>query len=250
MTISKQVKMHIKQLGLNEAQVAALNEYEQLLLKWQKSINLIASSTVTEIWMRHIIDSAQLFKMLDRSSRKSLLDLGSGGGFPALVIAILDKHADADSEYGTDKLKVTCIESVQKKSAFLKDVSRRLGLNIKVENTRIEQLAVQLYDEPSKGDEDASRETYGLNASGKFDFITARAVANLDKLLGYCEPYFARKTENNMVNVSTVFFLKGQDIDKELTEATKCWHIDYELTVSQTHQFGKIIKISDFGQIE
>uniref|UniRef100_A0A2A4YSG2 Ribosomal RNA small subunit methyltransferase G n=1 Tax=OCS116 cluster bacterium TaxID=2030921 RepID=A0A2A4YSG2_9PROT len=240
--INKQAKMHIKQLGLNKNQVDALNEYEQLLLKWQKSINLISSSTTTEIWMRHIIDSAQLFNMLDRSTPKSLVDLGSGGGFPALVIAILDKHADSNA----GNLKVTCVESVQKKCAFLRDVSRRLKLGVRVENSRIEALCDQLDSESSDVNHNASRETYGLNSAHRFDYITARALANLDKLLTYSEALFAGKKHGNL---STIFFLKGQDIDKELTEATKCWHIDYELTDSQTHEMGKIIKISDFSAI-
>lgn len=238
--INKQAKMHIKQLELNKAQVKALEEYEQLVLKWQKSINLIAPSTTTEIWMRHIIDSAQLFQMLDRSSKKSLVDFGSGGGFPALVIAILDKFADENP----NSLTVTCVESVNKKSAFLRDVSRRLKLDVKVQNMRIEAFAEVLDSESPAVNHNASRETYGLNGKGKFDFVTARALANLDKLLSYSAPFVSFEGEDN---VSTIFFLKGQDIDKELTEATKCWHIDYDLTTSQTHEMGKIIRITDFS---
>ncbi len=246
MAIGKQAKMHIKQLELNDAQVAALEEYEQLLLKWQKSINLIAPSTTTEIWMRHIIDSAQLFKMIARDKPRSVLDIGSGGGFPALVIAILDKYADSPSEA---MLSVTCIESVQKKCAFLKDVSRRLGLKVRVENMRIEAFSAGLYDSASKINHDASRETYGLNEALSFDYITARALASLDNLLAYCEPFMGLKTKIGSDNVSTAIFLKGQDIDKELTQATKYWHIDYELTDSQTHDFGKIIKIDKFSRL-
>ena len=246
MAIGKQAKMHIKQLGLNDAQVVALSEYEQILLKWQKSINLISSSTTTEIWMRHIIDSAQLFNMIDRDNATSVLDLGSGGGFPALVIAILDKHADSSKE---GKLTVTCIESVQKKSAFLKEVARRLGLKVHVENTRIEAFSELLYDSVKKINHNASRETYGLNEALVFDYITARALASMDKLLGYCEPFMGQNTPENSKIVSTALFLKGQDIDKELTEATKCWHIDYEMTDSQTHDQGKIIKINNFTRL-
>ena len=163
--INKQAKMHIRQLGLNKNQIAALNEYEQLLLKWQKSINLIAPSTITDIWMRHIIDSAQLFSLLDRDKPCSLLDLGSGGGFPALVIAILDKYADSN----VGNIKVTCVESAQKKCAFLKDVSRRLGLGVNVENMRIEAFSKILDSESSSVNHNASRETYGLNEAHKFD---------------------------------------------------------------------------------
>lgn len=234
--MNKQAKMQVKQLGLNKNQITALKEYEQLLLKWQKSINLIASSTTTDIWMRHIIDSAQLFSLLNRDKPGSLLDLGSGGGFPALVIAILDKHADSNAGH----IKVTCVESVQKKCAFLKDVSRRLGLGVNVENMRIEAFSKVLDSESSQVNHNASRETYGLNEAYKFDYITARALASLNNLLGYSSTFFGK-------NVSTIYFLKGQDIDKELTEATKCWHIEYELTNSQTHEFGKIIKISNFS---
>ncbi len=236
MNLSKQVKYHINNLGLNKNQVEALYEYEQLVLKWQKSINLIAPSTVTDIWIRHIIDCAQLFNMLQREGKKSLLDLGSGGGFPALVIAILDKHSDKPC------LTVTCIESVHKKAAFLKDVSRRLSLGVVVKNMRIEAFAQELYVGAAKTTTNASRETYGLNSAGAFDFVTARALANLSDLLSYSEVFFAK-------NVSTIFFLKGQDIDKELTLATKCWHIDYELTNSQTHDLGKIIKITGFAKL-
>lgn len=242
--INKQAKMHIKQLELNKAQVKALEEYEQLVLKWQKSINLIASSTTTDIWVRHIIDSAQLFKMLDREStndrKKSLIDLGSGGGFPALVIAILDKYTDDKPS----SLTVTCLESVNKKCAFLKDVSRRLKLNVKVENIRIEVFSKTLDSESSDVNHNASRETYGLNEAGKFDFVTARALASLEDLLTYSAPFCSFADADNS---STIFFLKGQDIDKELTQATKCWHIDYDLTNSQTHETGRIIKISGFS---
>ncbi|MGL1920461.1 MAG: 16S rRNA (guanine(527)-N(7))-methyltransferase RsmG [Hyphomicrobiales bacterium] len=238
--INKQAKQHIKLLELNKAQVDALEEYERFVLKWQKSINLIAPSTTTDIWVRHIIDSAQLFKMLDRTGKKSLVDFGSGGGFPALVIAILDKHADENP----NSLTVTCVESVNKKSAFLKDVTRRLKLNVKVQNMRIEAFAEVLDSESPSVNHNASRETYGLNEKGKFDFVTARALASLDKLMAYSAPFVSFEGGDN---VSTIFFLKGQDIDKELTEATKCWHIDYDLTDSQTHDMGKIIRINGFS---
>ena len=132
-----------------------LKEFVVLLLHWQKSFKLIGSSTVEQVWQRHILDSAQLNDYLNQPG--CLVDLGSGAGFPGIVIAMLG-HSD-----------VKLIESNEKKCAFLREASRSLGIKIEVINTRIEDFR------PKK----------------RARYITSRALAPLDKLLHYSEPLLA-----------------------------------------------------------
>lgn len=128
-----------------------LKIYADLLLKWQKKINLVSQSTLGDIWNRHFLDSAQLMQFI--APNQKIVDLGSGAGFPGLVLAILGCH-------------VTLIESDQRKCAFLAEVARETGITITLENSRIENVPPQ-----------------------PCDFVTARALASLHELLGYSEPY-------------------------------------------------------------
>ena len=128
----------------------ALNHYKKLVLKWQKSINLISPNTVHEIWSRHIIDSCQ-FANLIVSRETSIVDIGSGGGFPGIVLAILGYH------------NLTLIESDNRKGIFLHEVARELSLPITIVSDRIEKVTI---DSP--------------------DIITARACASLEKLFELC----------------------------------------------------------------
>lgn len=130
-----------------------LEMFAALVLKWTNKINLIAAQSEVDIWQRHIVDSIQVFEHAPRAW-KTWVDLGSGGGFPGAVIAILDP----------DKRPVTLVESDQRKSLFLNTARRELGLNVTVLNQRIEKVT----------------------ESG-FDVVTARALAPLDTLLGYAQ---------------------------------------------------------------
>ncbi len=129
-----------------------LQRYEALLLKWQKCLNLVAPSTLPILWERHILDSLQLLKYIPKGA-KTLCDLGSGAGFPGLVVAI------------ASNLTVTLIESDRKKCAFLQTVSRETKTSTILLSERIEKVPLHPYD-----------------------VITARALAPLEQLLLWAHP--------------------------------------------------------------
>jgi len=138
--------------------------YENLLYKWQKKINLIGDASLFDVWRRHFLDSAQLFPLA--KSSKNWLDVGSGGGFPGLVLAILMKHMGNGS--------ITLIESNRKKAAFLHMVVSHLRLPAQILNQRIETTYPIIKTTP--------------------DVITARALADLPELLTLIAPFFGQQT--------------------------------------------------------
>jgi 16S rRNA (guanine527-N7)-methyltransferase len=174
-----------------------LEHYEVLVKKWSKSINLISSATLSSIWNRHILDSAQLYLNLTKKSTV-WLDLGSGAGFPGLVISILAKqHHPA--------LHVYLVESDKRKSVFLRTVIRELSLDATVINKRIESADVMVAD-----------------------VVSARALTNLMRLLTYAYPH--------MKEGSTCLFQKGKNWEKEVAEAEKKWSFDLKITNSKTQK--------------
>ena len=156
-----------------------LQVYADLLLKWQATINLIGPSTAPEIWHRHFYDSAQLFPHL--ISDGPVIDMGSGAGFPGLVLATMGKR------------NVTLIESNGKKCTFLRDVSRRLSLDVTICQARIE----------------------ACDHLPMAQYIVSRALAPLDMLLSYAHPLLA--------DGGTCLFFKGRAVETELTAAQKNW---------------------------
>jgi len=177
-----------------------LTVYAELLKKWQKAINLVGKSTLKDLWRRHMLDSFQLLSHVDRANG-SWIDLGSGAGFPALVVAIC-------SEFD-----VHALESDQRKCLFMSNVSRETSANLTLHRGRIEEIT------PFSA-----------------DIISARALAPLDKLLDLAAPFAHDATE--------ILFLKGQDVDEELTKASKCWIMDVEKRCSLTSEDGCILKIT------
>ena len=139
--------------GVSHETLTHLDTYAKMLEEWQKKINLVGPKTISELWTRHFLDSAQLFAHLPKPDLR-LADFGSGAGFPGLVLAILGV---------TD---VHLVESDQRKSIFMREVARATSAPAKVHNKRIEELAP-------------------LEA----DIITARALAPLDKLLALTFPH-------------------------------------------------------------
>lgn len=135
----------------SDAQLARLQMYADLLLKWQAKINLVGPDTLPDLWSRHMLDSAQLAPHIPHGSK--VADLGSGAGFPGLVLAIL-----------RDDLEVHLVESDQRKCAFLREVNRETQAGASIHNVRIEALAP-------------------LHA----DVVTSRALASLDKLLEFAD---------------------------------------------------------------
>jgi len=182
-----------------------LDRYVALLLQWQATTNLIAPSTIPEIWTRHVADSAQLLPLAPGARR--FVDFGSGGGFPGIVIAC----ALAD----TPGAMVHLVESNHKKAAFLREALRHTGAPGKVHAMRIEDF-VAGFSEP-------------------VEIVTARALAPLENLLGKAYPLMRRGAQ--------ALFLKGQDVDAELTAASKHWKFNAELVQSTTDSGGRIVKI-------
>lgn len=182
-----------------------LDRYADLLVAWQAKTNLIAPSTVPQLWTRHIADSLQLLDLAP--SAKNWLDFGSGGGFPGVVLAC----AMADHQGA-----VQLVERNAKKAAFLREALRVTG----------GAGSVILAD---IGD-------YVDSLQAPIDCITARAVAPLHILLGYAEPLVRRGAK--------ALFLKGQDVESELTEATKYWNIEPLLHPSRTGGHGWIVELN------
>ncbi len=173
-----------------------LDRYVELLIAWQAKTNLVAPSTLPHLWTRHISDSLQLLSLAPRA--KVWVDLGSGGGFPGIVLACVM----AEFEGGM----VHLVERNAKKAAFLREAIRVTGGHGTVHLADI-------------GD-------YVDSFAGPVDCVTARALASLNVLLGFTQPL--------ITNGAKALFLKGQDIESELTEATKYWNIEPRLHPSRT----------------
>lgn len=195
----------LRLLPVSRETLARLDTFVAMLRRWQTIKNLIAPSTLSSIWTRHILDSAQIFPLFPDA--RIWVDMGSGAGFPGLVIAIL--AIDIPGSH------VNLIESNGRKASFLREVARELALPVTVHNERIE----------------ATRK----NLPETCDCVTARALAPLNELLTFQH----RHLEIN----SPSAFLKGQDIEDELTLAAKYWNIDLELVPSITNIDGQIILI-------
>ena len=182
-----------------------LDRFVDLLLTWQNKTNLVAASTLPTLWTRHVSDSLQLLALAPAA--KIWVDLGSGGGFPGMVLAC----ALAD----TPGAIVQLIERNAKKAAFLREALRTSGA----------AGAVHLADMEDTGD----------RVPGPIDCVTARAVAPLHQLIGFAEPLIKRGAK--------ALFHKGQDVEAELTEATKYWNMNPRLHSSRTGGQGWIVEL-------
>jgi len=179
-------------------------------LRTQAHTNLIAGSTVPQLWTRHIADSLQLLPLA--TGAKTWVDFGAGAGFPGIVIAC----ALAD----TPGVTVHLVESRQKKAAFLRDVVTALGLPAQVHAERAENC--------------------GDSLAGTVDVVMARALASLTVLCGYAAPLIARGAVG--------LFPKGQDVEAELTEASKYWNIEAELIPSLTNPEARIVRVAGLSK--
>ena len=187
--------------------IERLSIYAELLRNWQQTHNLVAASTLPHIWTRHFADCWQVseFGPLDAP----WLDLGSGAGFPGLIVALAmqERHT---------KGFVDLVESNQRKAAFLREVIRATGAPARVHAKRFQD--VREFGDPS------------------VSVVTARAFASLSALCGYVQPF---------VDKGAIALLpKGQDIDSELTEATRYWNIDYQSFPSRTEQNSVILRVN------
>lgn len=181
-----------------------LDIYAQLLIKWQASINLVGPQTIGQLWTRHFLDSLQM-RRVEPDARR-YVDMGSGAGFPGLVIALALK--------GMPRAEVILIESNSKKAAFLREVIRVTAAPAKVINDRVEKA---------------------LPSLGRVDVVTARALAPLAQLLDWCAPLLKSGT--------VAVFSKGRDLDKEVADAARCWAFDYDVLPSVVESDSAIIRI-------
>ncbi len=190
--------------------------YDTVLRQWQRTINLVAPSTLDTVWHRHFADSAQLLGLAPQA--RTWIDLGSGAGFPGLVIAILLAETITAGALSTPR--VTLIESNTRKCAFLREVVRQTDVTARVSvdilSTRIEAAATQ------------------ASLVGP-EVVTARALAPLERLLGLAAPLFAPWTKG--------LFLKGRDVAAELERAEKVWNFKTEVIPSRTEADAHIVAV-------
>ncbi|MER8652172.1 MULTISPECIES: 16S rRNA (guanine(527)-N(7))-methyltransferase RsmG [unclassified Mesorhizobium] len=180
--------------------------FEQLFLKWNRSINLAAPSTLDDVWGRHILDSAQLARIAPQAKRWA--DLGSGGGFPGLVLAFLLVEREGAS--------IDLVESNRKKASFLQAVIGQFGLPARVVARRID-------------------DSYALVSAP--EIITARALAALPALLDLSAPWLTKG--------SRALFHKGRDYRSEVEESTHRWAFDLVEHPSMTDAHGVILEVTD-----
>ena len=185
---------------------ARLDRFVELLLSWQSHTNLIARSTIPVLWTRHIADSLQLVDLAPRA--KTWIDLGSGAGFPGIVIAC--------ALAATDGADIHLIESIGKKATFLREAVQATGAPGIVHAMRVEDFVDK--------------------APESIDVVTARALAPLPKLLTLAYPLLKRGALG--------LFPKGQDVASELTDAAKYWKIDASLIASRTDEKAQIVVVS------
>lgn len=190
--------------------LARLTTYADLLAKWNPAINLVSKRTLPQLWSRHFADSAQLFDLAEPAAT-TWADLGSGGGFPGMVVAILA----AEKRPG---LHVTCVESDRRKATFLATVGRETGVDVTVLTERVETLTP-------------------LNA----DVVSARALAPLEVLIGFAARHLAPGGE--------ALFLKGTGHAAEVETALAHWTFRLDTVPSRTDPASAILKIGSIRRV-
>ena len=185
--------------------ITSLKKYEDKLIKANKTLNLIGNSTIKDIWTRHFLDSVQVIDFIDEND-KMLVDLGSGAGFPGLVLAIALKDRKIP-------LKIKLIEKSPKKVKFLKNLINELHLNVEVINKNILEEPIKFFD----------------------DVFITRAFKPLNMIL--------QLMHNKAKNWKKIFIFLGKTGKKELLQASKSWDIEYKQRVSVTSNDSIVIEI-------
>lgn len=182
-----------------------LRRYHDLLVEWQGMMNLVSKNSLPHAWERHFEDSLQVLPLLP-AGPAVLADIGSGAGFPGMVIAI-----------ARPDIKVHLVESIAKKCRFLDTVSRETNIPVSIHNVRIESVA----------------------GTFKADIVTARALANLSALLDYAAPWVKANPAVSLI------FMKGMQADSEVQEAQKTWSFDLKEIPSRTDENAKILVLTN-----
>ncbi|MBW8638352.1 16S rRNA (guanine(527)-N(7))-methyltransferase RsmG [Hoeflea sp. WL0058] len=200
-----------KILPVSRETMDRLTEFVALFQKWSTAINLAAPSTLPDIWRRHVADSVQLYAL--NPGPLKWLDLGSGGGFPGIITAILLREAGGGL--------IDLVESNHKKAAFLRQALSLTGSPGKVHAVRIEALTGNF---------------------SEYDAISARALASLNDLLGHTAPWLTNKTIG--------WFHKGRDYRREIDEARRSWTFDLVEHQSQIDADSVILQVSNVRPIK
>ena len=182
--------------------------FYKTLVKWQKSVNLISNSTLEYIWTRHFLDSAQLYNFTEKT-HGNILDMGSGAGFPGIILAMMGNK------------NINVVESDQKKCTFMREVARLSNTKLTIHNSRIEALNFI-----------------------ESDLITSRALAPLKKLVEYVELHM-NKNITSKKKIPNMLFLKGKLYNDELTELKKTSKIEFEVHPSITSDYGKVLYLNN-----
>ena len=197
---------HVKQFEkLLKKSEQDIEKYIEILSIWQKHVNLISKNTLNNIYERHILDSAQLFDLIP-PDKKILIDVGSGAGFPGIVLGILNKTAKFPIE------QIILVESDTKKSTFLQEVNRQLALDVQIRNERIEKIN-----------------------NIKADVITARAFAELNQILSLCHQIVSRET--------ILILPKGSTVEQEIKNNKITCKINKLNSLTNSDSF--ILKVED-----
>lgn len=208
--MDKNIEKEILNYNVSRETLSQMYDFSDILLEWNEKMNLVSKNSIKDVWSRHILDSLQLVDYLPQNF-KSLVDIGSGAGFPAIVLAIVLMQKRSD-------VKLFLVESIKKKTLYLNDVVNRLSLkNVCVVNSRVENSVFK-----------------------DVDVITARAVASLDVLLDY---------QYKIGSVKTLgLYLKGKSYEDELSAANKKWCFKYIKNINKYDKEGVILQISELGR--
>lgn len=205
-----------------------LKIYAALLEQWQAKMNLVGPGSLPDMWRRHFLDSAQLLALVQKArpdlKNPTWVDLGSGAGFPGLVLAIMGAGTGKGKDGGDkDEGGVHLVESNGRKCAFLRQVIRETGAAATVHNCRIEALA-------------------DLKPGLRPDVITSRALASVEKILELSENLIEPNTE--------IWLLKSQYIETELTQATISWGVEAETYPSRSDPSGVILRLKGIQRVK
>jgi 16S rRNA (guanine527-N7)-methyltransferase len=198
----------IIKLGVSRESLERIEAFLSLLFDWQQKTNLVSPTTLPKVWTRHVIDSLQLLPHL-KAPPGAIADLGSGGGFPGIILAVASGRP------------VDLYESNQKKAAFLSEALRVSRATGSVRLGRLEDVATP--------------------AKGQYAYVTARALAPLPELLSYAAPFIA--------SGATGLFLKGKGADLELTESAKSWRIKMDKQQSLTDSEAVLLAVKEISRV-
>lgn len=208
--MSSEATTLVSGVDVSRETVQGLKTFQALVEKWNPSINLVSKSDLADLWTRHILDSAQLFALAPQTARL-WCDIGSGGGFPGLVIAIIAKEKSPDMEF-------VLIESDKRKAVFLRQVSQSLRLPVHVSTDRIDEA---------------------LPVAA--DVLSARALAPLSVLCGFALRHLATH--------GLAIFPKGANATSEVDPARQLWNFDLNMIPSKTHLGASILLLRDISHV-